>query len=275
MFEVDLVVAANTLHFIFLFFQRVLVSFNYVFFISSLFFFPVLSRIFYKNEDEKSNQKISRDERTSESKSARGRTFSFGWIKKKCFIQAHCFRRKSRSQTTNKKLFCSRERERIWRRGWRVRLNSSVVEWESEREREIHSCHRRNSNPPVPNRRQRTSLPLFSKKKRQSACARGEEGRETRTRDSKSERRIEWSIYLRVRINICWRDLAFVVSLLCVRSCFFRVTLIGICVSFWWRRERTPFSAQEKRWNLSDHWKKSTTHIDVRRRCYWRREYGA
>ena len=31
---------------------------------------------------------------------------------KKCFIQAHCFRRKSRSQTTNKKLFCSRERER-------------------------------------------------------------------------------------------------------------------------------------------------------------------
>ena len=45
-------------------------SFNYVFFISSLFFFPVLSRIFYKKEDEKSNQKISRDERTSESKSA-------------------------------------------------------------------------------------------------------------------------------------------------------------------------------------------------------------
>ena len=82
------------------------------FFISSLFFFPVLSCIFYKKEDEKSNQKISRDERTSESKSARGRTFSFGWIKKKCFIQAHCFRRKSRSQTTNKKLFCSRERER-------------------------------------------------------------------------------------------------------------------------------------------------------------------
>ena len=36
-------------------------SFNYVFFSSSLFFFPVLSRIFYKNEDEKSNQKISRE----------------------------------------------------------------------------------------------------------------------------------------------------------------------------------------------------------------------
>ena len=33
-------------------------------------------------------------------------------LTKNCFIQAHCFRRKSRSQTTNKKLFHSRERER-------------------------------------------------------------------------------------------------------------------------------------------------------------------
>ena len=59
-----------------------IMCFFFIIFISSLFFFPVLSCIFYKKEDEKSNQKISRDERTSESKSARGRTFSFGWIKK-------------------------------------------------------------------------------------------------------------------------------------------------------------------------------------------------
>ena len=32
-------------------------SFNYVFFISSLFFFPVLSRIFYKKEDAKNQIK--------------------------------------------------------------------------------------------------------------------------------------------------------------------------------------------------------------------------
>ena len=58
--------------------------------------------------------------------------------------------------------------------------------------------------------------PTFFEKKRQSARARGEEGRETRTNDSKSERRIEWRIYLRVRVNIYRRDLAFVVSLLCL-----------------------------------------------------------
>ena len=40
-----------------------------------------------------------------------GGLFPLDGLKKKCFIQAHCFRRKSRSQTTNKKLFCSRERE--------------------------------------------------------------------------------------------------------------------------------------------------------------------
>ena len=65
----------RTLYISFFLFQRVLVSFNYVFFMR-LFFFPVLSRIFYKNEDEKSNQKISRDEpRERIKKRTRGEAF--------------------------------------------------------------------------------------------------------------------------------------------------------------------------------------------------------
>ena len=87
-------------------------SFNYVFFISSLFFFPVLSRIFYKKEDEKSNQKISQDERTSESKSARGRTFSFGWIKKKNASYKHTAFDVNLDRKQQTKNSSARERER-------------------------------------------------------------------------------------------------------------------------------------------------------------------
>ena len=83
----------------------------FFFFISSLFFFPVLSCIFYKKEDEKSNQKISRDERTSESKSARGRTFSFGWIEKNASYKHTAFdvNLDRKQQTKNSS---ARERER-------------------------------------------------------------------------------------------------------------------------------------------------------------------
>lgn len=158
----------RTLYISFFLFQRVLVSFNYVFFFffllvvcSSFLFF----RVFFTRKRTKNQIKryLETSARANQ-KAHEGGLFPLDGLKK-CFIQAHCFRRKSRSQTTNKKLFCSRERERGFEGeddalGW-IPPSSS----ESQREREIHSCHRRNSNPPVPNRRQRTSLPLFSKKK--------------------------------------------------------------------------------------------------------------
>ena len=101
-------------HFTFHFFlfQRVLVSFNYVFFIvvcSSFLFF----RVFFTRKRTKNQIKryLETSARANQ-KAHEGGLFPLDGLKKKCFIQAHCFRRKSRSQTTNKKLFCSRERER-------------------------------------------------------------------------------------------------------------------------------------------------------------------
>ena len=152
---------------------------------SSLFFFPSsFFRVFFTRTRTKNQIKryLETSARANQ-KVHEGGLFPLDGLEKKCFIQAHCFRRKSRSQTTNKKLFCSRERERererIWRRGWRVRLNSSVVEWESERERErfIRSCHRRNSSPPVPNRRPPT---FFEKKGNRLARAEKKEERRER-----------------------------------------------------------------------------------------------
>ena len=103
----------RTLYISFFLFQRLLVSFNYVFFMSSLFFFPSsFFRVFFTRTRTKNQIKryLETSARANQ-KVHEGGLFPLDGLEKKCFIQAHCFRRKSRSQTTNKKLFCSRERE--------------------------------------------------------------------------------------------------------------------------------------------------------------------
>ena len=81
-----------------------------------LFFFP--SRIFDQPKKRRKikSKDISRRAHERIKKRTKRRTFSkrdFVWInkKKKCFIQAHCFRRKSRSQTNKKDSSSARERE--------------------------------------------------------------------------------------------------------------------------------------------------------------------
>ena len=76
---------------------------------SSLFFRVFFTRTRTKNQIKRYLETSARANHKAHDE---GGLFPLDGLKKKCFIQAHCFRRKSRSQTTNKKLFCSRERER-------------------------------------------------------------------------------------------------------------------------------------------------------------------
>ena len=76
---------------------------------SFLFFRVFFTRTRTKNQIKRYLETSAR----ANHKAHEGGLFPLDGLRKKCFIQAHCFRRKSRSQTTNKKLFCSRERERI------------------------------------------------------------------------------------------------------------------------------------------------------------------
>ena len=79
-----------------------------------LFFFPVLSRIFYKNEDEKSNQKISRDASARANQKAHDEGgLSFGWIKKNASYKHTAFDvNLDRKQQTKNSSARERERER-------------------------------------------------------------------------------------------------------------------------------------------------------------------
>ena len=96
---------------------------------SSLFFFPSsFFRVFFTRTRTKNQIKryLETSARANQ-KVHEGGLFPLDGLEKKCFIQAHCFRRKSRSQTKNKKLFCSREREDFLRRRVRVRERERFI----------------------------------------------------------------------------------------------------------------------------------------------------
>ena len=90
---------------------------------SSLFFRVFFTRTRTKNQIKRYLETSAR----ANQKAHEGGLFPLDGLEKKSFIQAHCFRRKSRSQTTNKKLFCSREREDFLRRRVRVRERERFI----------------------------------------------------------------------------------------------------------------------------------------------------